>query len=233
MVEDKLNLYDEECITYSKNTIKGTVHLGIRDIPKILNDYKPGIRALDYGCGAGRFIKFWKKLGLQVEGADPSQEMIKIARENNPKIKFQVISPPKLPYSDHCFNIVISTFVLFEISTLEKLTYTLNEIWRILRKDGLFVAVTGSEFMYTHKWNSLFVDYPQNQNLNSGDIAKIKLTNINLEIYDYFWKDSDYRWAVGQTNFELLELQQPLGVKSDKIKWKERRNHPTLLNLYP
>ncbi|OGG01397.1 hypothetical protein A2Z33_02550 [Candidatus Gottesmanbacteria bacterium RBG_16_52_11] len=41
-------------------------------------------RALDFGCGTGAFCIALQKLGFSVTGIDPSEEMIRIAKQNSP-----------------------------------------------------------------------------------------------------------------------------------------------------
>ena len=55
-------------------------------IDKFLNMCNKKI--LDLGCGMGHYSKYIKNKGVEVVGVDFSKEMLKIAKENGPDIKF-------------------------------------------------------------------------------------------------------------------------------------------------
>ena len=82
-------------------------------------------------------------------------------------------------------------------------------------------AVVNSTDLYKyHDWLSLDTNYLDNQNLQSGNRCKIKLTDINLELTDYYWTDKDYTEIAEKAGFTILERIYPLGIKSDGIPWK-------------
>src|SRR5690349_19269218 len=52
--------------------------------------FKPGFRLLDGGCGPGHDSAYWSKRGLITRGVDISASMIDIARCNYPALDFAV-----------------------------------------------------------------------------------------------------------------------------------------------
>lgn len=95
-------------------------------------------RALDDGCGSGRYSFALKKLGCKyVAGIDVSAESVKLARKMNPfpasKVSFVRGSVLGLPFKDGTFDFVFSNGVLHHTSSTEK---GLNEIYRVLKKGG-------------------------------------------------------------------------------------------------
>ncbi|MFH1669295.1 MAG: class I SAM-dependent methyltransferase [Candidatus Woesearchaeota archaeon] len=66
---------------------------------------KKGDLLLDVGCGTGISTAFWN---CTCTGIDPSEELIKIARENYPDRKFIVSKGEELPFPNNSFDFVVS-----------------------------------------------------------------------------------------------------------------------------
>lgn len=213
------NNYNKYGHIYAKHGLGNTGYLAFKNIPDLLWKYAKGKKILDYGCGSGRSTRFLKDIGLNPEGVDISEDMIKEARKIDRTTSYHVIESAEIPSTSNNYDVVFSSLVLFEISTKKEITKVFNEIYRVLKKDGIFIAVTGSIAMYSHEWLSLDVNYEENKNLKSGSIAKILLKDINLELYDYFWTDNDYKEIIKASNFNLLEKKFPLGDDSDGYPW--------------
>jgi len=110
---------------------------------KLLRDVK-GKRILDLGCGPGFYLNKLSKKGAKVKGIDFSKELIKIAREENPKVEviFGDITK-RLPYKNLEFDVVISPLVLGHIKNWK---FVLKEVRRVLKKNGIFVFSVGVPF---------------------------------------------------------------------------------------
>jgi len=154
-----------------------------------------------------------------VKGVDISEDMLKQARHSDNTTSYRLIESAKIPANANEYDLVFSSLVLFEISSKDELTRIFNEINRVLKTGGIFIAVTGSTEMYNHEWLSLGIDYDENKNLESGSIAKILLRDINLELYDFFWTHDDYSEIITESKFTLLDKQFPLGDSQDGYKW--------------
>lgn len=102
---------------------------------KLLGNVKDK-KILDVGCGPGLYAKKLTKKSAKVKGIDLSEELIKIARQENPKLDFKVGDIEKLPYKNSEFDIVLATLVLGHLSNWDK---ALKEINRVLKKEGVFV----------------------------------------------------------------------------------------------
>ncbi len=64
------------------------VHKYGEDVLKLI-DAPAGSRVLDLGCGNGALTKKLQELGFQVQGMDASSEMLHVARQNYPDIRFE------------------------------------------------------------------------------------------------------------------------------------------------
>ena len=112
----KYNLLGEDAQIYR---IGRTDYLVTRELPAILSKYNVS-SILDLGCGAGLSTRFLKKLGYECIGVDSSDDMLTLAKQNDPTgIYKKSISPTLLPFDSESFEMAVSVFVLFEIATMD------------------------------------------------------------------------------------------------------------------
>ncbi len=96
--------------------------------------YKKG-KLLDAGCAFGFFLAKAEKAGFQTFGVDISQFAINKARKNCEAKLFQLdISKEKLPFQSNFFDVV----TMFDtLEHLENYSFSLKEVWRVLKKGGV------------------------------------------------------------------------------------------------
>lgn len=195
-------------------------YLAYRDIPALIHQFIKGTRVLDYGAGTGASSSFLYDLGLDVTGLDVSSNMLIKARANYPSIQFYSVEN-LIPNAD--FDLVFSSFVLFELASKKDLVQYLNKSFSFLKKDGVFIGITGSEHLYSlsRNWMTFDANFKENHNLRSGDIAKLALKNPQMEFYDYYWGKADYLDCFERAGLEILEIQAPLGLQQDLYPWKD------------
>lgn len=113
-------------------------------------------RVLDVGCGSGwatRLLADYAGDG-RVTGIDISDEMVRVARESSQayaNVDFQTASAEQLPFADNEFTHAFSMESLYYYADVAK---ALKEIQRVLKPEGLFVAVVDMywESDATHQW---------------------------------------------------------------------------------
>ena len=113
-------------------------------------------RVLDVGCGSGwasRLLAGFANKG-SVTGIDISDEMINLARESSasfPNVDYEIASAEQLPFSDNEFTQAFSMESLYYYQDIPR---ALNEIHRVLKPGGLFVAVVDLywENQASHQW---------------------------------------------------------------------------------
>lgn len=95
-------------------------------------------RALDFGCGAGRFLQHFKLRFAEVWGVDVSPSMIDLAREHNPDCKFHLITSANMEFfpRDH-FDLIYSFLVLQHLPDQSLIERYLLEFIRILKPGGV------------------------------------------------------------------------------------------------
>jgi ubiquinone/menaquinone biosynthesis C-methylase UbiE len=228
--------YGPICHLYAREQVTGTLYLAFRDIPQLLKTFLPqnkikNIKAFDFGCGTGVSTRYLKslenlfKMGLEVEGADINKDMLKLAQEADPKGVYHQIHQDKIPVPDETYDLVLSTFVLFEFASKEKMQKALEEIKRVMKRDAIFIAVTGSAEAYNreNQWVSLNVDFPQNDFLKSGDLGRVDflINEETMTFQNYYWTEQDYHEIFQKSGLSLEMTHRPKGYKEEEktLSW--------------
>lgn len=95
-------------------------------------------KMLDLACGKGELIKEAKKKNIKVIGLD-------INKENNPDIIHDLEKP--LPFSNESFQQVTC---VDSMEHVKNITQLLNEVYRILKKGGIFIFSIPNTKFYRH-----------------------------------------------------------------------------------
>jgi trans-aconitate 2-methyltransferase len=106
-----------------------------------LLDPQPGERILDLGCGTGRLTAEIAAAGAQTLGIDSSPDMIGQARQNYPKLKFQLADARTLTITEP-FDAVFSNAALHWIPEARA---AVQSIYRALKPGGRLVAEFGGK----------------------------------------------------------------------------------------
>ena len=97
-----------------------------------------------------------------------------------------------------------------------------KRIKELLGENGIFIAVVNSSELYQyHNWLSEYTLYPENAHLKSGDLCKVKLTTIDLELCDFYWEESDYETVAKEAGFKVLQKHRPYGQREDGVPWQD------------
>lgn len=142
----------EQAIGYVKHGQNSSRYLAFRDLPFFITKYVRGTKTLDYGSGIGFSTRFLCDLNLDAEGVDISAEMLAQAALIYPEIPFYFMEKGKIPVSDQTYDLVFSSYVLFELGSEQEILNYLEEARRVMKEDGVLIAMTGSQDMYTRDW---------------------------------------------------------------------------------
>jgi ubiquinone/menaquinone biosynthesis C-methylase UbiE len=100
------------------------------------------LRVLDVGCGTGMLLReMVDRLPnvLEIAGVDPSEGMLRVAREHGPEqIGYARASADRLPYEDGRFDLIVSTMSFHHWRSQSA---GLAEVARVLAPGGTFVLV--------------------------------------------------------------------------------------------
>jgi SAM-dependent methyltransferase len=111
------------------------------------------LRLLDFGCGAGTFLRQLRRSGMAAEltGCDVSDAMLHEARARwdcGPEPRWDVVGDGVLPYAEREFDVVILCCVLHHVPA-ERRRAIVCEAARVLAPDGRL-------FVFEHNpWNPL------------------------------------------------------------------------------
>jgi SAM-dependent methyltransferase len=224
---------DTQAFCYSKTHDSTHRYLAYRDIPSFLQKYSTGKKALDYGTGTGYSAYFLKELGFDVTGVDISKKMIEQAQVSYPHISFYPIEDENIPLEPFSFDLIFSSFVLFEMNTQEGIRSYLSKAKNLMNNGSVFVAVTGSQEMHSpaRDWLNFNTNFPENENPKSGSVVKVHLNDFGMEFTDYYWTEEDYRRLFLEAGFDLLEAYYPLGEKNEPYPWKDETTSSPFLVL--
>jgi len=95
-----------------------------------------GGRYLDAGCGTGNYIKALSGMGLEYYGIDPSETMLKEAREKNPGTKFALCRAEDNPFEDNFFD---GATAILTLHHWENIVKGLTEVCRVLKPGAKLV----------------------------------------------------------------------------------------------
>lgn len=98
---------------------------------------KKGQKILDIGCGDGSLLK--KIKGSDLYGIDLSPEQVAIAKSTEIDAVALNIDAQSLPYGNDFFDSIICSEVIEHVLLPDKL---LQEAYRVLKKDGIFIITT-------------------------------------------------------------------------------------------
>jgi ubiquinone/menaquinone biosynthesis C-methylase UbiE len=108
-------------------------------LPKLI---KPGMRALDLGCNAGRYTFAMEDMGARATGIDfaeiPLLHAKKVAEKRKSRCQFNIADMAALPYKENSFDfaLLLHNIGYLPYQTLESLSVQLK---RILSDNGIFV----------------------------------------------------------------------------------------------
>lgn len=94
-------------------------------------------RALDVGCGEGRFCRILWDRGIDATGIDPTEALIARARQMDAVGDYQIANAEALPFEGETFDLVITYLSLIDIPDFE---LAISEMARVLAPGGVIMA---------------------------------------------------------------------------------------------
>ncbi len=90
-------------------------------------------RALDVGCGEGRFCRMLGRHGVPVVGVDPTPALLAVARARDARGSYVEGRAERLPFADASFDLVVSYLTLIDMPDSGA---AIPEMARVLRPGG-------------------------------------------------------------------------------------------------
>lgn len=114
-------------------------------------------RVLDAGCSDGRNLVYLLQRGFECYGVDSEPSAIELVRRhaarlapNLPSSNFSVADLTHLPYSDGVMDAVLCNAVLHFADDEAHFTAMLDEMWRVLARNGLLFTRLASNIGLEH-----------------------------------------------------------------------------------
>ena len=172
-----------------------------------------GKKILDIGCGTGHFSHILQKQGAKVIGIDSSKEMINIAKNNYPSIKFYNLSVENLnKLEDSNFDYVIAIMVFLCFNNKDKINLSLRKINKKLRKNGELIIIDLHPCAKrSFKTEIVKQKFPEKSYFKSGIPFETILTNEtgkSMTFFNYNWTLEDYFDLLKKSNFIISELEE-------------------------
>ena len=101
-------------------------------------------RALDVGCGEGRFCRKLKAMQVPANGVDPTPTLLARARTLDPSGEYHLASAEALPFPDASFDLVVSYLTLIDIADFRT---GLKQMVRVLKADGTLLIANLNSFI--------------------------------------------------------------------------------------
>ena len=189
---------------------------------KLLGNVK-GKKILEIGCGGGQCSIAFSKQGAKCTGIDITKEQLKyaekLAKKNKTKINFiqgdiQTLKGIK----SNSYDIVFSAFALQYIPNL---TRCYKEIYRVLKRKGIFVFSFDHPFYFTinqktHKISRSYFKIGKYEEMETwSDDSRHKFVIYHRKISDI------YNWLVS-VGFFVEKIIEPLQLKGQKA-WRGGR----------
>jgi len=180
---------------------KSARNLALRRKRKLIEQYLPGGRILDIGCGTGEFLNCMRSKGWSVTGVEPASE----ARTKAEQLLGQEIYPSTNQLPSVSFDAITLWHVLEHIPNLQLI---LQQIRQSLKPNGLLViAVPNHEAYDSRFYGSYWAGYDVPRHLwhfTSGSMltllkntcfTPITILPLKLDAYYVSWLSEQYRHA--------------------------------------
>ena len=133
-------IYDKIAKSYFKKFSKYSEY-----IDEFLSLISKNGKIFDAGCGPGIDSNYMDSKGFRVVGVDMSKEMIKLAKQNLPKITFKLSDLRKINFSENSFDGIFASFSLIHLSKVNILPL-LKKFNKILKKEGIiYISLQSGE----------------------------------------------------------------------------------------
>jgi SAM-dependent methyltransferase len=128
----------------------------VLDVPMMARVTNRGFKtALDIGCGEGRFCRMLKRVGIKTIGIDPTESLIRHAREQDSDGDYRISQAEALDLPDQAIDLVVSYLTLIDIPDIRS---AISEMTRVLQSGGTLLIANLTSFSTAGNPPGWFVD---------------------------------------------------------------------------
>jgi SAM-dependent methyltransferase len=106
-------------------------------------DRKKFHRALDVGCGEGRFCRFLRARGIDAIGIDPTRTLLEAAKQRDPAGDYRLGRAEQLDFPNNSFDLVVAYLTLVDIPDFRA---AIREMTRVLAPGGTLLIANLTSF---------------------------------------------------------------------------------------
>jgi SAM-dependent methyltransferase len=177
-------------------------------------------KILDAGCGLGRWVFYYHRLGYNIIGIDWSQKTVDMLKAYDSNVKIFQGDVRKTTFKDEEFDIILSLGAVE--NTIEGPENALADSYRILKEGGLLI-ITVTMLSLTRKFLNLFKDhltvikalfrdkYKELKLLKSKSISNLYMNilfeNNNYNFFDYKFPLETFISYIEAAGFQILETK--------------------------
>jgi SAM-dependent methyltransferase len=183
-------------------------------------------RALDVGCGEGRFCRMLKELGVTAVGIDPTKALVQHARQQDPEGEYRLGIAETLGFADRSFDLVVSYLTLIDIPDVRA---AIAEMSRVLRPRGTLLIANLNSFITAGP--------PSGWVRDPGGEHRFYIDRYMEERPEWFaWRGirvhnwhrplSTYMSLLLEQGLRLSHFSEPLPVGGDPAKFERYRRLP-------
>ncbi len=187
-------------------------------------------RALDIGCGEGRFCRLLKDRGVSTICIDTTSALIERAKLLDTGGDYQIASAEMLPFADATFDLVISYLTLVDIDDYRA---AIDEMARVLKPSGTVLIANLTSFNTAGLSTGWIKDdqgrrlhYPVDRYLDEsfcwGEWADIRVKQWHRPLRAYFS-------ALLQSGLELAFFDEPEPQSGEPDRLSAYRRAPWFL----
>jgi SAM-dependent methyltransferase len=175
-------------------------------------------KALDVGCGEGRFCRMLEALGIKTVGIDPTEALIRHARQQDPEGDYRIGRAEALDFPDRSYDLVISYLTLIDIPDIRA---AIAEMCRVLAPGGTLLIANLSSFNTAGQPNGWVRDADGNPRFYIDHYMEERADWVRwhgIRVHNWHRPLSTYMSLLLDHGLELRHFAEPMPAGADPPK---------------